>query len=488
MSTVWSGGGSANEVGVIVRVGREDFTVVNNHGIAREVRPEELVGKRNSTSSRAVALDVQGNQIRVGDSVNVAEGPHKGKTATIKRMSRAQLFLHSQTRSEHAGIFVVRSRSCILAGSKSQNRGTGMDAGVSPFATPQSQSHGGPAAGRGRKDDGLIGKTVRVRAGQWKGYIGTVTDSTATHIQIELHSRLKKVMVVRERVIVVGDKFGATDNPDQNGPVGVVVAPHAAMATPMHALGGATPAIHAFGGATPSHGDSEATDEVWRPGGSVDEAIKEDDGWGTSQNDPSDANLNEDNDGGWGSGSANTSSWGAPTQKKEEEGQTFVKLKEEESAQPSGIIKRETMKSEMETEVTDSDETPVWFMERVCVQIKESKQLAVIKEVNPDKSAIVEMPDSTTQTVRVSEISMVPPLEHDAVLVTGGNEVGLEGSLVCVDGESVTFCSCARIDADYLFRHADHMQCLLRSHIFQDRMLFSKMPTMNSRLSTLFIS
>ena len=486
---VLSGGGSANEVGVIVRVGREDFTVVNNHGIAREVRPEELVGKRNSTSSRAVALDVQGNQIRVGDSVNVAEGPHKGKTATIKRMSRAQLFLHSQTRSEHAGIFVVRSRSCILAGSKSQNRGTGMDAGVSPFATPQSQSHGGPAAGRGRKDDGLIGKTVRVRAGQWKGYIGTVTDSTATHIQIELHSRLKKVMVVRERVIVVGDKFGATDNPDQNGPVGVVVAPHAAMATPMHALGGATPAIHAFGGATPSHGDSEATDEVWRPGGSVDEAIKEDDGWGTSQNDPSDANLNEDNDGGWGSGSANTSSWGAPTQKKEEEeGQTFVKLKEEESAQPSGIIKRETMKSEMETEVTDSDETPVWFMERVCVQIKESKQLAVIKEVNPDKSAIVEMPDSTTQTVRVSEISMVPPLEHDAVLVTGGNEVGLEGSLVCVDGESVTFCSCARIDADYLFRHADHMQCLLRSHIFQDRMLFSKMPTMNSRLSTLFIS
>ena len=32
---VLSGGGSANEVGVIVRVGREDFTVVNNHGINR---------------------------------------------------------------------------------------------------------------------------------------------------------------------------------------------------------------------------------------------------------------------------------------------------------------------------------------------------------------------------------------------------------------------------------------------------------------------
>jgi transcription elongation factor SPT5 len=273
---------------------------------------------------------------------------------------------------------------------------------------------------------------------------------------VELHSRLKKVMVLRERVIVVGDKFGATENPNQNGPVGVVMAPHAAMATPMHALGGATPAIHSFGGATPSHGDSEATDEVWRPGGSVDEAIKEDDGWGTAQNDLSDANVNEDNDGGWGSGSANASSWGTPAHKKEEEGRTFVQPKEEDISQPSGVIKREAMKSEVETEVADSDETPVWFMERVCVQIKESDQLAVIKEVNPDKSALVEMPDLSTQTFRVSEISMVPPVEHDTVLVTGGNEVGLEGSLVCVDGESITLVPLRRnIFAFYSSRHAD---------------------------------
>ena len=64
---VLSGGGSANEVGIIVRVGLEDFTVVNNHGINRDVRPEELRGKRNTMSNRAVALDVQGNQMRCGD-------------------------------------------------------------------------------------------------------------------------------------------------------------------------------------------------------------------------------------------------------------------------------------------------------------------------------------------------------------------------------------------------------------------------------------
>jgi transcription elongation factor SPT5 len=423
---VLSGGGSANEVGVIVRVGREDFTVINNHGITREIRPEELRGKKNSISNRAVALDVQGNQLRVGDTVNVAEGPHKGKSATIKRMSRAQLFLHSQTRSEHAGIFVVRSRSCVLSGGKSQSRGSGVEAGVSPFATPQTSQMGPPAA-RGKRDDGIIGKTVRIQAGEWKGYIGTVSDATATHVQVELHSRLKKVMVVRERVIVVGDKFGATENQNQAAISGGAFMP-AALATPMHTIGGATPAIHGFGGTSPNH-DIDNQDEVWRPGGAVDEAIKEDDGWGTSQND--DGNANEEND-GWGT-AENTSSWGSSLQKKEES----VSSTAPQEDLYHTAIKREQTKSELDTGVADIDETPVWFMERVFVSLKENSKQAVIKEINPDKSALVELEDKSSQLVRVSDVSMVAPVEHDTVLVTGGNEIGLEGSLVCVDGKFI---------------------------------------------------
>lgn len=429
---VLSGGGSANEVGVIVRVGREDFTVINNHGIAREVRPEELRGKRNSTSGRAVALDVQGNQIRVGDSVNVAEGPHKGKTASIKRMSRNQLFLHSQTRSEHAGIFVVRSRSCVLAGSRSQNRGAAGDGGVSPFATPQSQSRGGPVAARNKRDDGLIGKTVRIQAGQWKGYLGTVADSTATHVQVELHSRLKKVMVIRERVVVVGDKFGATGDQNQADNPQPVAAP-VTMATPMHAVGGATPAIHGFGGATPAH-ESENTDEVWRPGGTIDQETIKDDGWGSTDNQFT--TKTEEND-GWGS-SAQTSTWGGGTAKKEEQ----KPPKEEPYASNGGPVVKREQATEMETDVADTDETPAWFMERVCVHVKGQDKPAVIKEITSDKGAFVEMEDKTTATVRVGDLSMIPPKEHDTVLVTGGNEIGLEGSLVCVDGKRLDRFAC----------------------------------------------
>lgn len=60
-------------------------------------------------------------------------------------MNRAQLFFYSQTRHEHASIFVVRCRSCVLAGSRRLNRSGAGDSSVSPYDTPRSQQSGGGA-------------------------------------------------------------------------------------------------------------------------------------------------------------------------------------------------------------------------------------------------------------------------------------------------------------------------------------------------------
>jgi len=453
---VLSGGGSTNEVGVIVRVGREEFTVVNNHGIVREVRPEELRGKRNASSNRAVALDVQGSQIRVGDTVGVAEGPHKGKTATIKRMSRAQLFLYSQTRTENAGIFVVRSRSCVLAGSGAQSRapsGTGGESPFSPFATPQSQhggKTGGPAAARGRRDDGLIGKTVRIQAGQYKGLLGIVCDATATHVQVELHSRPRKVMVIRERVAVVGDKFGASEDPDRaaGNPGGLApTTPFLGGATPMH--GGATP-MH--GGATPMHGGATpmhdgSGEDVWRPGGTVDStpmhdgsmdadgnALGEDGGWGatasTQQADPFSGSASADG-GGWGSSADQGGSTWTPAT--DGGSGPFDGGASNATYAPGGTDATLDATATM-GEGDAAEETPVWFMERVCVQTKSGDKTAVIKEINPNNTALLELEDNSTTNVRAGDLAMVVPKEHDTVLVTGGADVGVEGELVCIDG------------------------------------------------------
>jgi hypothetical protein len=103
-------------------------------------------------------------------------------------------------------------------------------------------------------EDALVGKTLRIQAGQWKVFLGTVCDATATHVHVELHSCLNNVMVVCERVTSLV-------------PLKIMMAPTTPFVsggmTPMH--GGATP-LH--GGATLMH-DNMGSDEVWRGGDEV---------------------------------------------------------------------------------------------------------------------------------------------------------------------------------------------------------------------------
>ena len=80
------------------------------------------------------------------------------------------------------------------------------------------------------------------------------------------------------------------------------------------------------------------------------------------------------------------------------------------------------------------EEAAVWFMERVCVTLKKNNAQAVIKEIQGSKAVVEIMEDKSTLSVRNGEVSMVPPQEHDMVLVTGGADVGVEGELVCIDG------------------------------------------------------
>jgi hypothetical protein len=55
------------EVGLIVRVGQEDFAVINHQGVACEVRPDDLRETKYSASGRAVALGASCNPMRCGD-------------------------------------------------------------------------------------------------------------------------------------------------------------------------------------------------------------------------------------------------------------------------------------------------------------------------------------------------------------------------------------------------------------------------------------
>jgi transcription elongation factor SPT5 len=164
---------SSNQLGVIVSVGRDDLTLLMQTGEVKTVGLQDLRGKRNFQSNKAMALDAKDNQIHVKDVVTVLEGPMTNHTGSIKHMHRAFLFLHNSSVMENAGIFVVRSKKVALAGQKNKlEPGASHMGAFTPYATPK---HDGAApmnkkasAGR-RTDNDILNKTVKIKGGQWKG-------------------------------------------------------------------------------------------------------------------------------------------------------------------------------------------------------------------------------------------------------------------------------------------------------------------------------
>ena len=189
--------------------------------------------------------------------------------------------------------------------------------------------------------------------------------------------------------------------------------------------GGATP-MH--GGATPMH--DSMSDEVWRPGAMDEETTQSDstsNEWGADTSNTFGSSNNDDS--GWGSAQG-SSTWQPTTAKQEPTDDSNAPA----PATTSVGIKREQQNGTMETHTGDSDETAVWFMDRVCIQLKSDDRAAVIKEINPDKTALVVLEDKSTKTVRFNEVSRIQPKEKDMVLVIGGADVGVEGELICIDG------------------------------------------------------
>lgn len=252
----------------------------------------DLLGKKNSQSQRTTAFDASHNNVNCGDTIKVHDGPHKNRSGTIKHILKSVLWLHSSSHLKDSGIFVVRSRSCVLSGSKAKAATSfGYGGSMSPGATPAgpSPSHGGAARSVGsgpRQKDSVIGKTITITRGANKGYQGTVLDSSETHYHVELLAKLKKIMVEKEKTVLCGDKHGSL-NADGQRPVHAGMTfnhsmsqstPFMTGSTPSHA-GGATP-MHSTGSETPSHGGGHTpTHGGSTPGGSTPAGY---DPWSTS--------------------------------------------------------------------------------------------------------------------------------------------------------------------------------------------------------------
>lgn len=268
----------AATVGVIVRLEKENFQVLNIHGKVVHVR-HQAVQKRKD-GKRAVALDAENNQITVKDQVKVMDGLYVGKHGEVRHLYRGYAFIHSRLLLENGGIFVCKTRNLQLAGGSRNpaaqaallasgdqlstgymsprvmqsprhegggGGGAGGKGGSGGDRTPLgagggNRGHGGGGGGRARADLDMIGKTIKITKGQYKGYIGIVKDAIGETARVELHASCQTITVDKSRIDIVGSQTGSR--------IGSSISTYDPTRTPMYGSGSQTP-MPGAGGRTP---------------------------------------------------------------------------------------------------------------------------------------------------------------------------------------------------------------------------------------------
>jgi len=277
-------------VGVIVQIQKENFQVLNMHGKVVSMKPAALQRKRVHKDVKA--LDSEQNQMQCKDVVKCIDGPHSGRQGEIRHLYRNFAFLHSRMMLDNGGMFVCKCRHLQLAGggkvtSGGGGGGGGMTAGGLPgFMSPRlsspahhSQAGGGGGGGRGGghtrgrgrgrgggnigRDRELIGQTIKITQGPYKGHIGIVKDATEATARVELHSKCQTISVDRSRLGIVssgkgGGQLSTYNKTPMHGPSGTPMYATPGSRTPMY--GSQTPMYDGsrtphYGSMTPSHGE-----------------------------------------------------------------------------------------------------------------------------------------------------------------------------------------------------------------------------------------
>lgn len=266
------------------------------HGKVIECKPSALQKRRENQNT--VALDSDQNQIQRKDIVKVLEGPHAGRDGEIKHLYRSLAFLHSRMYTENGGIFVCKTRHLKLAGGNKNTNNNMNPMGAFGFMSPRIQSpmhpgggmrgRGGGMRGRGgrggmSRDREIIGKSIKITGGSYKGFVGIVKDATEATARVELHSSCQTISVDRNHIAVVGatkdgsmTSYGRTPSRSVYGSQTPIYS--SGSKTPLH--GNATPQYDAgsrtpYGSLTPSHDGSmtpraNAWDPSCTPGRSAD--------------------------------------------------------------------------------------------------------------------------------------------------------------------------------------------------------------------------
>lgn len=193
---------SQTTVGVITKLDRGSLRILDQNGSVRTVLPSQVISKIEPRR-HAVTTDRNGSEIKQGDTVREVSGEQR--TGSILHIHRAFLFLTSKIVGDNAGVIVTRAANVTTVSTSGRlgNRSNALDLSKMNPALQKNRLNGTgmpPPKTLGR--DRLVGKTVTIRKGPYKGLLGRVKDTTDTTARVELHSASKVVMVEKDNITV----------------------------------------------------------------------------------------------------------------------------------------------------------------------------------------------------------------------------------------------------------------------------------------------
>jgi transcription elongation factor SPT5 len=265
----------ASTVAVVIKVDREVLRILDQEGKVRTVLPT-AISQKIEKRRNAVATDREGSEVRADDTVKEWSGEQR--TGLVTHVHRNYLFVWNRQQAENAGMFVVRSanvQTVAAKGGKINSLAPDLTK-MNPALQNKTANGGapmGPPKSFGR--DKLIGKTVTIAIGAYKGLLGIVKDTTDDKARVELHTKNKVVTVpkttLRIKDPITGQSIGFGGRGRGSGPPGGRFSTGTLGGSRVPEFGGGsrTPAAAANGGRTPAWGmQSDARTPAWAQAGS----------------------------------------------------------------------------------------------------------------------------------------------------------------------------------------------------------------------------
>ncbi|KAE8731825.1 putative transcription elongation factor SPT5-like protein 2 [Hibiscus syriacus] len=449
-----------NSFGVIIRVESEAFQVLKGVPERPDVSLVKLREIKCKLEKKFNVQDKYRNTVSVKDVVRILEGPCKGKQGSVEHIYKGVLFVYDRHHLEHAGFICAKADSCCLVGG-SRSNGDRNGGSLSRFGgfkapprvppSPRRFSRGGPpfdSGGRHRGGrgghDALVGTTVKIRQGPYKGYRGRVVDIKGQSVRVELESQMK----------VVTGKYSDTSRYGMGSET-----PMHPSRTPLHPY--MTPMRDP--GATPIHDGMRTPmrDKAWNPYGPMSPPRDNwEEGnpasWGTSPqyqpgSPPSRAYEAPTPGSGWagtpgdnyneaGTPRDSTSAYAnapSPYMPSTPSGQPITLSSGSYiPGTPGGQPMTPGTGLDMMSPVIGADSEGPLFMPDILVNVRKSgdETLGIIQEDGSCKVALGSHGSGDSVIAMPSEMEIVPPRKSDKIIIMGGSLRGATGKLIGVDG------------------------------------------------------